>query len=310
MNEIDDLKCFLDVVESGGFNRAAERMGVSKSVVSRRIARMEAELGTRLLTRTPRGVHLTDAGQELKGRAERLLSEFAEAREAVSRHGAELVGRLRLSVPLSYGLDHVAPVLSELAARHPQLELDIDFSDRITDLVGEGFDAAIRIGNLPDSSLIARRIAPARGLVVASQTYLDRHGAPATPDDLQQHECLIYTGARSTDWPFMDGERTVRIRPRGRMRSDSGDVLLRWAEDGLGIAFLPTFLVSRSIEAGRVVPVLMDYPSPEYAIHVLRPPGNHVPNKVRVFTELMVERLGDRSGWDGCMTALTARDND
>jgi DNA-binding transcriptional LysR family regulator len=160
MMDLEDLRSFVEVVETGGFNRAARRLGVSKSIVSRRIARLEADLGTRLVNRTTRGISPTETGLELKARSERILAELEEAREAVVRQVDGVVGRLRLSLPLSFGVRHVAPLLAEMAQRHPRLELDVSYSDRLVDLIGERFDAAIRIGVLQDSSLVARPCAP------------------------------------------------------------------------------------------------------------------------------------------------------
>jgi DNA-binding transcriptional LysR family regulator len=195
----------------------------------------------------------------------------------------------------------VAPVLSELACRHPRLELDVSYSDRIADLIGDRFDAAIRIGALQDSSLIARRIAPVRASVVASPDYLARRGRPESPDDLTRHECLIYTGQTNPVWQFGSGKRLVSIRPSGRLRSDSSEALLQWATAGLGIAHLPSFLVADFVESGSLVPLLHAYPAPEFGIFVVRPPGAHVPGKVRVLIDALVERFGGEPDWDRCL---------
>lgn len=301
MTELEDIRSFVEVVDRGGFNRAARRLGVSKSIVSRRIGRMEADLGTRLLNRTTRGISPTEAGLELKARGERILAALEEAREAVAHQGAGVVGRLRLSVPLSFGVRHVAPVLSELAQRHPALELDVSYTDRIVDVIGEKLDAAIRIGALRDSSLVARRIAPVRAVLVASPDYLARNGRPSAPADLAGHQCLIYTGRTVADWQFRSGKRVVSIRPEGRLRSDSGEAILQWVIAGLGIADLPSFLVSDAIEGGSVEPLLLDYPMPEHGIHVVRPPGAWVPGKVRVLVDALVERFGGEPVWDRCL---------
>jgi DNA-binding transcriptional LysR family regulator len=304
VSELEDLRSFIEVVESGGFNRAATRLGVSKSIVSRRIARMEAELGTRLLSRTTRGISPTEAGLEFKLRSERILAEYDEAREAVAQQVGEVAGRLRLSAPLSFGVRHVAPVLAELAKRHPRLELDVSYSDRHVDLIAERFDAAIRIGLLRDSSLVARRIAPARSVVVASPDYLARKGRPATPGDLMAHDCLIYTGRVAGDWQFCSGRRTVSVRPNGRLRSDSGEAIVEWAIAGLGIAEAPTFIVSDAIDRGALEPLLLDHPTLEYGIYAVRPPGSYVPGKVRVLIDTLVERFGGVPEWDRCLTKL------
>lgn len=310
MSEIENLRLFVAVVESGGFNRAAKRLGISKSIVSRRIAQMEADLGARLLSRTTRGISPTDAGMEFKQRAERILADYEEAREAVAVRAGDVVGLLRVSVPLVFGVRHVAPVLAGLAARHPRLELDVCFSDRLVDIIGERFDAAVRIGLLEDSALVARQLAPTRAVVVASPDYLARHGTPAVPADLTRHNCLIYTGSRQAEWPFRSGRRTIAIRPRGRLRSDSGEAIVQWAVAGLGITMVPTFILSGEIEQGRLVPLLLDYPAPEFGIFVVRPPGSYVPGKVRVLIDTLAEHFSGPPHWDGCMMRAAAAEQE
>ncbi len=305
MIELDDLWSLIEVVENGGFGRAATRLGISKSMVSRRIARMEAELGARLVSRTTRGISATDAGLELKARGERILAQLEEAREAVAEGGADAVGRLRLSAPSTF-MRQLAPMLSAIAQRHPRLELDVSFTNRRVDLVAERYDAAIRIGVLQDSSLVARRIAAVRGVVAASPDYLARRGRPRTPGDLLRHECLLYP--QVPEWLFRVGARTVSIRPRGRLHADAGETILQWAIDGLGICALPSFVVSDAIESGRIEPLLPDCPMPEAAIHVVRPPGPHVPAKVRVLIDAMVERFGGEPFWDRCLMHARQRE--
>ncbi|PVE21740.1 LysR family transcriptional regulator [Microvirga sp. KLBC 81] len=307
MIDLEDLRSFVEVVENGGFNRAAARLGISKSIISRRIARLEADLGTRLLTRTTRGISPTEAGIEFKQRSERILAELEEAREIAVQQGDSVRGRLRLSAPLSFGVRHVVPVLADLAKRHPELEFDVSYSDRVVDVVGERLDAAIRIGSLKDSSLVARRIAPVHAVLVASPGYLARHGRPSDPQDLSAHECLIYTGRLDSDWHFQSGKRRISVRPEGRMKSDSGEAILQWAIAGLGIAETPSFLVSDAIASGALEPLLLDYQTPEYGIYVVRPPGSYVPAKVRVLVDALVERFGGKPDWDPCLAALNGR---
>ena len=302
MSELDDIRSFIAVAETGGFGRAAHNLGLAKSVVSRRIARLEADLGTRLLSRTTRGVAATEAGLEFKARGERILADLVEARESVAQ-ASGVSGRLRLSMPLTFGNRHVAPVLGELARLHPRLEIDVEASDRYVDLIGERFDAAIRIGTLKDSSLVARRIAPVHGVILASPAYLVQMGRPESPLDLAQHECLLYTGTNTPDWSFRAGRRRVSVRPAGRLRSDSGETLLAWAKAGLGIVQLPTFIASDAIRDGSLVPLLWDFPMQEHALYVVRPPGAYVPGKVRVLIDLLVERFGGTPYWDPCQIA-------
>ena len=216
-------------------------------------------------------------------------------------------GRLRLSAPLSFGVRHLAPVLADLAQSHPDLELDVSYTDRVVDLIGERFDAAVRIGSLRDSSLVARRIAPVHAVLVASPDYLARHGRPGTPQDLAAHECLIYTASLVPEWQFQSGKRRISIRPEGRLRSDSGEAILQWAIASLGIANAPSFLVSDAIESGALEPLLLDYPQPEFGIHIVRPPGSYVPGKVRVLIDTLVERFGGTPEWDRCLIRLSGR---
>ncbi|WP_332681209.1 LysR family transcriptional regulator [Bosea sp. (in: a-proteobacteria)] len=308
MSELDDIRSFVAVVDAGGFGRAGRSLGLSKSIVSRRVARLEADLGTRLLSRTTRGVSPTEAGLEFKARGERILAELSEAREAVALQAGGVTGRLRLTMPLTFGIHHVAPVLAVLAQRHPRLEIDVEASDRQVDLIGERFDMAIRIGVLKDSSLVARKIAAVRGAVVGSPDYFARHGRPGTPADLAGHDCLIYTGNAMPDWNFRVNRRLVSIRPNGRLRSDSGDTLLQWAEAGLGLAALPTFISGEAIRTGRLQHVLWEYPLPESGLYVVRPPGAYVPGKVRVLTDLLAEHFSGTPVWDPCQVALDAHE--
>ena len=301
MSKLENLRFFVEVVESGGFNRAAKRLGISKSIVSRRIAQIEADLGVRLLSRSTRGIVPTDAGIEFKERGEKILADYETARESVARRGGDVVGTLRLSVPLSFGIRHVAPVLTDLALRYPRLEFDVSYNDRVVDLIGERFDAAIRIGLLHDSALVARRIAPSRAVVVASPDYLARRGTPRVPADLAQHDCLIYTSSLDADWHFKVGKRQVAVRPNGRLRSDSGEAIMQWALAGLGVSMAPTFIVWEEISKGRLVPLLLDYPAPEFGIYILRPPGNYVPGKLRVLIDTLVERFDGEPVWDPCL---------
>ena len=303
MAELDDLKGFVEVVETGGFGRAAKRLGVSKSIISRRIARLEAELGTRLLSRTTRGVSPTEAGLEFKTRSQRILADLEEAQDAVASRGSGVIGQLRLSVPVSFGVRHVTPVLGELARRYPRLEILAEYSDRFVDLIGERFDAAIRLGQLKDSSLVARRIAPIYGAVVASPAYLAEKGRPLTPQDLAGHECLIYTGRTVAEWSFRVGKRWVAVRPAGRLRSDSGEALLQWATAGLGIGMLPTFIISEAIQSGRLEALLTEFPMPEAGLFLVRPPGAQVSGKLRVLIDALVERFGGETEWDPCQMA-------
>ncbi len=302
MSEFDAMRAFVEVVESGGFGRAAERLGLSKSIVSRRVSGLEAALGARLLDRTTRGVAPTPAGEEFKARAERILAELEEARDVVAESGRAVVGLLRLSAPLSFGLRNIAPLLAEMALRYPKLRIEASYSDRAVDLIAERFDAAVRIGMLRDSSLVARRIAAVQAVVVASPAYLEKHGTPRIPGDLAAHEFLLRSGSVGDEsLRFRAGRRWISVRVKARFRADNGEALLAAAIAGVGLTPMPTFLVAPAIESGELVPLLVDYPMPEAGLYLVRPPGAHVPAKVRALTEALVERFGGEPWWDACM---------
>src|SRR5438093_1906101 len=290
MFDLEVLNTFVEVADAGGISAAARRLGLPKSIVSRRLQRLEQDVGAQLLARTTRGAALTEAGATLREHAVRAIAELVAAREAVSPEG-DVRGRLRITAPLSFGATHLAPVLAELALRHPRLHVHTAYSDRFVDLVGEGFDVGIRVGFLSDSSLVGRRIAPLRGMCVASPAYLAAHGAPATPEDLMRYECLLQG---NETWRFMVGGKTIAIRPQGRFKADNGSALLAAALAGLGIAALHDFLADTPTAEGSLTTVLASYPSPEAGIYVVRPPGGTAPRKVRALVDILVERFGDR----------------
>lgn len=288
--EIEDLRTFVEIADGGGVSTAARRLGVSKSVVSRRLARLEEALGTQLLSRTTRGAALTEAGVTFREHAVRIIGELEAAQEAIVPKGA-LRGLLRIAAPLSGGPALVAPVLAELARRHPLLHIHAAYSDRFVDLVAEGFDAAIRVGYLPDSSLVARRIRPMSGMLVASPAYIAARGAPRTLDELVDHECLLQ-GAES--WRLIDRGKTITAHPRGRFKADNGEALLSAALAGLGVAALPDFLIEAHVASGALTALLTDYPPPEAGLYVVRPPGDFPPRKVRVLVDILLEYYGAR----------------
>jgi DNA-binding transcriptional LysR family regulator len=283
--DIEELRTFVEVADAGGVSPAARRLGVSKSIVSRRLARLEEDLGIQLLARTTRGAALTEAGTTFRGHAARACAEIDLARETLLPAG-DLRGRLRIAAPLSFGPTHFASVFAELARRHPRLQVHTAYSDRFVDLVTEGFDCAIRVGYLADSSLIARRVGPLYGKLVASPAYVSEHGAPDTPKDIVDHEALMQ-GAET--WQFLEGGDVVTVHPRGRFKADNGTALIAAAIAGLGIAWLPDGLTDEHVASGALVPLMTRYPPPPAGIYVIRPPGQHPARKVRVLTELLIE---------------------
>jgi len=288
MLDLEDLQTFVEVADAGGVSPAARRLGVSKSIVSRRLFRLEAELGIQLLARTTRGAALTEAGVTFREHAARVCAEMELAREAILPTG-DLRGLLRIAAPLSFGPTHLAPVFAELARRHPLLHVHAYYSDRFVDIVGEGFDCAVRVGHLTDSNLIARRVIPFHGLLVASPDYIREHGAPETPDQLLTHQALMQG---TETWRLIDGDRTIGVHPQGRFKADNGSALVAAAVAGLGIASLPDFLVVDHLASGALVPVMTRYPVPEAGIYVVRPPGLHPSRKILVLTELLIEHFG------------------
>jgi len=288
MPELADLETFVAVADSGGVSPAARRLGVPKSVVSRRLKRLENELGAQLLTRTTRGAALTEAGATFREHAARVSAEMEAARDSVAPEG-DVRGLLRVAAPLSFGATHLAPVLAELARRYPKLHVHAAYADRYVDLVTEGFDAAIRLGFLADSNLLARRIRPICGRTVASPAYVAAHGAPRTPDELLQHQALMQG---TEPWRLLDDGKVVVLHPQGRFKADNGQALVAAALAGLGVGMLPDFLIDEHIASGALVPLLVDYPVPEAGLYVVRPPGSHAPRKVCVLTEIMVEKFG------------------
>lgn len=282
--EIEDLQTFVEVADAGGVSPAARRLGVSKSIVSRRLVRLEADLGVQLLARTTRGAALTEAGTVFREHAARICTEMDIARETILPAG-DLRGLLRIAAPLTFGPTHLAPVLAELPLRHPLLHVHTRYSDRFVDIVAEGFDCAIRVGYLSDSNLIARRVAPLHGKLVASPDYVRVHGAPETPEQLLAHQALMQ-GTES--WRFTDGDRTITVHPQGRFKADNGVALAAAAVAGLGIAVLPDFLIEEHLASETLVAVMTSYPPPEGGIYVVRPPGQHPARKIRVLTELLI----------------------
>ena len=269
----------------GGVSQAARRLGVAKSIVSRRLARIEAELGVQLLVRNTRGAALSEAGVRFREHAVRAYTEIDTFRDTLLPDG-DLRGRLRVAAPLSFGPTHFAPVFAELAHRHPQLHIHTIYSDRFVDLISEGFDCAIRVGYLQDSNLVARRVGPIYGKLVASPAYVKAHGAPESPDQIAEHPALMQG---TETWQFMDGDNVVSVHPQGRFKADNAVALLTAALAGLGIAWLPDGITQEHISSGALVPLMTRYPPPSAGIYVIRPPGPHPSRKIRVLTELLIE---------------------
>lgn len=285
--DIEELQTFVEVADAGGISPAALRLGVSKSIVSRRLARLEEELGVQLLARSTRGAALTEAGVTFRHHAAGACAEIDLARETILPTG-DLRGRLRIAAPLSFGPTHFAAVLAEMARRHPQLQIQSCYSDQVVDLIAEGYDCAIRVGYLQDSNLIARRVGPIYTSAIASPAYVEAYGAPEKPEELLAHQALMQ-GTEA--WQFMDGEKIITVRPQGRFKADNGSALVAAAVAGLGIAYLPDVLIQEHLDSSALVPVMTHYPPPPAGAYVVRPPGQHPPRKIRVLTDLLIEHF-------------------
>lgn len=307
MDKFANMAALVAVVEVGSFSRAAERLGIAKSVVSRRIGLLEQQLGVQLLQRTTRTLSLTGPGQQFYQRAVRILAELDEAEQAIVDASAALRGRLRIAAPLSFGLHHLNLALNDFLGEHPAIEPDLDLNDREVNLVEEGFDMAVRIGELRDSTLLARRLGTARFVTCASPDYLTRHGTPRHPGELEGHTGLHYSNVPLRQaWQFADGTRDgISVIPRIRMHANNGDVLATAALAGLGIISSPTFIVSDLIAAGRLQTILDDFCRPAVGIYAVYPPGRLMPRRVQAFADFLAGRFGDLPYWDRALGIST-----
>jgi DNA-binding transcriptional LysR family regulator len=300
MDRFADMHMFVRIVETGSISAAAEHLAVAKSAVSRRLAELESRLGAQLLHRTTRRLSLTDSGRTFLERAQRILADLEEAEAAVSQAQTALKGRLRVALPLSFGLLHLTPLIEKFMTRHPDLEFDLDFNDRQIDLMQEGFDLAIRIANLPDSSLIARRLAPIRHLLSASPDYLKRHGTPACAEDLRQHVCLAYSNLANPGlWHYRapDGS-SGSVQMPVKLKANNGDFLCRAAQAGHGLILHPAFYLREALQSGQLVALLTDHVWPELNAYAVYPPTRHLSRRVRALVDFLAEELAGVPVWD------------
>lgn len=298
MDRLASMAVFAKVAELGSFSAAAGALGLSKSAVSKHVTALEERLGVRLVNRTTRRLALTEVGLSYRETCARIVQEVEEAELEAGRHGSEPRGRLRVTAPMTFGILHLAPLLPEFLARHPRLEIDLALDDRVVDLLEEGIDVALRIGTLRDSSLIARRLATARSLCAASPAYLAQAGTPGHPADLAAHNALRYTYRRGPEaWELeRDGERHV-VRLRGNLAANNGDALRAAALAGLGVVVLPDFIIADDVAAGRLVPLLTDWRTPEFPIQAVWPPQRHPAPKLRAFVDFLADQLARRCPW-------------
>ena len=296
---LGEMTIFSRVVSAGSLSAAAKELGMSTAVVSRRLAALESRLGVRLINRTTRSLHLTDEGARYYDACTRLLAEIEEADAAVAAGRAEPQGPLRVALPAAFGHLHVAPLIPRFAARYPSVQLALSLSDRNVNVIEEGFDLAVRIADLADSSLAARKLAPNRRVVCASPDYLRRNGTPQTPQDLVGHNCLT-TNDFTMTWDYKDPEgEPGAVRVSGRYACDNWEVLREWAIAGLGVALKSTWDVRQQLEDGSLVPLLPGYTfASEVAIYAVYPHRRFLPAKTRAFIEFLADSFGPEPYWD------------
>jgi DNA-binding transcriptional LysR family regulator len=298
-DSVQEMMIFARVVGAGSLSAAARELGLSPALVSRRLAALESRLGARLINRTTRSLHLTDDGATYYEACARVLADIEEADATVSAGRVEPRGTLRVALPASFGHQHIAPLIPRFAERYPQIQLALSLSDRTVNLIEEGFDLAVRIAHLEDSSLTARKLAPNRRVVCASPAYLARHGTPRTPDELARHNCLTTTDfAMNWDYKGPDG-KPGSVRVIGRYSCDNWEVLREWALAGLGIALKSTWDVHRLLVDGSLVEVCPGYTfHSDVAIYAVYPSRRFLPAKTRVFIDFLAESFGPDPYWD------------
>jgi DNA-binding transcriptional LysR family regulator len=293
MNKFEELESFVAVVDHHSFSAAADRLGVAKSSLSKRVSELEKRLGVQLMQRTTRKLSLTDSGTHFYQRAVNLLADLNEAEQMVSDAQVGLSGKIKLAAPLGLGVGQLSKPLSDFMQLHPSIEIDLDLNDRQLDLVDEGFDLAIRVGELEDSSLIARKLSSAGFAVCASPAYLALHGVPQHPSELVDHEVLVYSNVPvSHQWCFVDNakdDKGKRVSPRvkSRMSANNGEVLANFAQHGLGIVSGPLFFLQTYIDSAVLVPILTEYPQPETGIYAVYPPGRLVSRRVKMLSDYL-----------------------
>ncbi len=302
MGQLEDMQVFIRVVEAGGVGRAAQQMGLAKSAVSRRLSDLEARLGITLITRTTRTSNITEAGTLYYNRALQIIDDIAELNVLTSDPQTALTGTLRLAAPLSFGLSHLSSALDLFTKKHPDLTLQVDFSDSHIDLVEGGYDLAFRIGDLRDSSLKARSISPIHFSITASPDYLKQCGTPRTAEDLKSHKILRYSLADSNNWKLKDNNNKEVIVPiQAKIQANNGDFLCTMAVAGHGLLLSPTFITWEALACGDLVPVLEHYTVPSIRAYAVYPQTRFLSQRARLLIDHLVETFGENPYWDQCL---------
>lgn len=300
MDRLTSMAVFVKCVEAGSLTAAARAFGLSHAMVSKHVRALEQALGVRLLDMTTRRLNLTEAGRRYLVRCVQILGEVEDAALEASQHQSVPRGLLRVTAPATFGRLHLAPAIAEFMDFYPDIAIDADFTDRFVSLVEEGFDVAVRVGRLPDSSLVVRRLGPCRMLTCAAPAYLDKFGVPGHPNELGGHACFCLSTITTPGvWEYHGPEvEEIQVRVNGRLRADSMDLLCSAAERGLGVVFGPSFVLGPLVQAGRLRPILRDYPGRALDLSAVFPSNRHLSTKVRVFIDFLVQRFGATPPWD------------
>ena len=299
MDNLSEMAVFAKVVQHRSFTAAAQALGLSKSAVSKQIGRLEDRLGARLLNRTTRKLSVTEVGSIFYERCARIVEEAQTAVDEVGSMAAVPRGRLRVNAPMTFGTLHLGPVIADFLDQHHEIDVDLVLDDRFSNLVEEGFDVAVRIAALVDSSLIVRRLAPSRAVLCAAPDYIRRHGAPEKPEDLHRHNCFGYLyRASGPDWVLNGAKGPISIPLRGNLRANNGEVLRDAAVAGAGVVALPSFIVGGDLRAGRLVELLPECVPQTHAIYAAYPHRRHLAPKVRAFVDFLASRFGPQPYWD------------
>jgi DNA-binding transcriptional LysR family regulator len=300
MEDLVRMAIFARVVETRSFSEAARRLGLSKSVVSKQMTQLEKSVGARLLNRTTRAMSLTEAGAVFYDYCARIVEELEGAKNAVGQLHSQPRGLLRVSASVAFGTMHIAPALPDFLARYPEVRIDMEIKDRFVDLADERFDVAIRITKEPGPNLVARRLATVKRQICATPGYFKRHGVPKTPKDLETHNCLTYTYFNPQDpWRLRGPDGDISVAASGNLRLNDDEALSEAVLKGLGIALLPTFIIGKDLQAGRLRAILSDYIPLERHIFAVYLPTRHVSPKLRAFIDFLLVRFGPQPYWDG-----------
>ena len=301
MDRLKQIESFVGVATKGSLTAAAHAEGVAPAVIGRRIDALEERLGVKLLVRTTRRITLTHEGSAFLEDCQRILADLANAEASVSAGGVKASGHLRVTAPAGFGRRHVAPLVPRFLTQHPDVSLSLNLSDRVVDIVNEGVDCAVRVGDLPDSSLVSVRLADNRRLCVAAPAYLQRAGVPQHPGELHRHECLTLSSdaSQTRGWAFTIDGQVTHLRPSGRLDCSDGQVLHDWCLQGMGIAWRSTWEVEQEIAAGVLVSVLDDFAAPPNGIYAVFPQRKHLPLRVRLWIDFLKHTYGDAAYWKG-----------